>query len=308
MTNNKNLGEPKPVDAATVILMRDNSQVGIEIFFMQRHHKQAFMGGMYVFPGGKLDKEDSVLDLDDHIKGFTFHEAKSLLNEPELDDEVAVGLFVAAIRETFEESGALMALRSSGEKIDFSIPEVQICYNEYRKKIHNGEMTMKDLAEKEGICFTIDLLTPYAHLITPEGAPKRYNTRFLLAQVPEGQRTIHDSVEMTDSLWTTASGALEKHYAGEIVLSPPTLMIVEEMSNYSTVDQLLFCISPDNIHTVLLQHYAKDGESALLYPHDPDYTIPEFKIQSCPEGKSSRVVLKDGIWRTMCVEDSDVSK
>lgn len=288
-----------PLDAATVILMREKPGGGhFEVLLMRRHAKQKFMGKAFVFPGGQLDKEDCHPNLADVAIGITAEEAKQRLNEPGLSDEKALGLFFAAVRETFEESEVLLAIPETGGCIDFTDSEIRERFVAYRTMIHQHEMTLEDLAKKEKLVFSLDLLIPFAHWITPEVESRRFDTRFLMARMPPGQKPVHDAMEMTETVWTTPGKALLKQKTGELILMPPTLKTLEEMSQFSSVSDLLsFCLSRP-IQTVLPQ-VMSDGESlGIKLPHDPEYSIDEYKQPHRPE-EPSRIVLVDGRFRTM---------
>jgi 8-oxo-dGTP pyrophosphatase MutT (NUDIX family) len=212
-----------------VILLRDRTEEPYEVFLVRRHRNQAFMGGAYVFPGGRLDYADADPELAACIGGFRAADAKRLLQETDLPEATALGLFVAAIRETFEEAGILLARDARGNVVDLSAPETAARFSCYRLELHEGRLTLAELVRREGLIFAPDLLVPYAHWITPEIEPRRFNTRFFLARLPEGQVPVHDRLELTESSWMTPAFALAEHEAGRIVLMPPTMKTMEEL-------------------------------------------------------------------------------
>ena len=283
-----------PVDAATVILLRETPAANpFELLLMRRHARQRFMGKAFVYPGGQLDDADCNPALAAFADGITAEVAKQRLNEPDLPDEKALGLLFAAVRETFEESGVLLAGSTSGKELDFTDQNVRSRFAEYRTMIHQQEMTLEDLAKKEGLFFKLNELRPYAHWVTPEAERKRFDTRFFLASMPTGQKPAHDSMEMTETLWTTPRKAFSKHNAGEILLMPPTLKTLEEMACRSSVAELLSCASSATIRTIMPQ-ISSDGDSIIIkFPHDPEYTIAELKQPHRPE-EISRIVFRDG--------------
>ena len=271
-----------PRDAATVILVRQGAADPLEVFFMRRNRNQSFMAGAFVFPGGALDPGDcdeQLLDL------CEMREEKmcDLLHEPLLPQSLARGLFMAAIRETFEEAGVLLASRSGGGLQDLRVPQMNARFSAYRGPMQAKEITIKEMAVREGIRLTPEILLPYAHWITPETVTKRFDTRFFLTRVPQGQEPVHDNTELTASAWMTPSKALEEHAAGRILLMPPTLMIVTEMGAFRSVEELLAAAAGGSVLPILPQAFkGADGTHGLKMPFDRDYTIAEYKLPQRP--------------------------
>ncbi len=220
---------PEPLAAATVILLREDARRGVELLLMKRHHKQSFMGSAFVFPGGRLDAADRDPELAAHSLGLSAGEASAKLDETGIDESMALGLFFAAVRETFEEAGVLMAATETGEPIDLRPgTDDGSGLMKYRREIHDGRISLKELAVSEHIRFSLGDLAPYSRWITPEIEKKRFDARFMLARVPKGQAPVHDAVEMTESLWITPLEALKRHEAGQITHMPPKLNTLEE--------------------------------------------------------------------------------
>ena len=288
-----------PLDAATVILMRETPSANpFELLLMRRHAQQSFMGKAFVYPGGQLDDADCNPGLTPFSDGLTAEMAKQRLNEPDLPGNKALGLFFAAVRETFEESGVLLARLKSGKEIDFEDQTVRKRFVEYRTMILRQEMTLEALAGKENLVFRLNELRPYAHWVTPEVERRRFDTRFFLAPMPAGQVPVHDSREMTETRWISPGKALSKQQTGDILLMPPTIKTLEEMSCQPSVSALLSCASSTSIHTIMPQ-ISSEGESIVIkLPHDPDYTIAELKQPQRPD-EISRIVLQDGRFRAL---------
>jgi 8-oxo-dGTP pyrophosphatase MutT (NUDIX family) len=289
-----------PRDAATVILLRDRTEGPYEVFLMQRHRDQAFMGGAYVFPGGRLDETDADPGHAAYLGGFCAAEARRLLQEPNLPEATALGLFVTAIRETFEEAGVLLARGASERPVDLVDPGAAERFSAYRLELHEGRLTLTDLARREGILYAPDLLIPYSHWITPETEPRRFDTRFFLAQLPEGQVAIHDRMELTESCWMTTASALADHEAGRIVLMPPTLKTIEELHAFSRVEPLFAAARSQRIYTIFPEAFRTADSFGVRLPHDSEYTLDAFKQPPRP-GETSRIVMQDRIWKTLSV-------
>jgi 8-oxo-dGTP pyrophosphatase MutT (NUDIX family) len=286
-----------PRDAATVILIRDGAQKKMEVFLMRRHRDQAFMGGAFVFPGGSLDKGDADPGLASYILGLTAEGAQNHLQEPGISGSTALGLYMAAIRETFEEAGILLAYNEKGGLLQFADPRGEAKYTAARLAIYKKTITLKELARQERIRFACDLLLPFAHWITPDVEKKRFNTRFFLARAPEGQIPLHDSVEMTESLWLSPSEALSAYRERKIMLMPPTLKNLEELSQFTSEDELFRTAGKRRIETILPQAKRYGEVHTLLLPHDPDYSLADYKQPPRP-GEVSRVAFRDKMWRT----------
>lgn len=288
-----------PRAAATVILLRDQADGPYEVFLMRRGRNQAFMGGAYVFPGGSLDQADTDPELAVCIGGLDAADARRLLQETDLPDVAALGLFVAAIRETFEEAGVLLARDLDGNTVDLSAPETAARFAGYRPELHESRMSLAELARREGLLYAPDLLTPYSHWITPQIESRRFDTRFFLARLPEGQAPAHDRMELTDSRWLSPAFALAEHAAGRIVLMPPTLKTVEEMLAFPDIGQLFAAARSQPIPTILPDAFWTAGSFGIRLPHDSEYTLAA--AQPYHPGGSTRIVMEDGIWKTKTV-------
>ena len=287
-------------NAATVILMRTRPEEPYEIFLMRRHRNQAFMGGAYVFPGGRLDDADADPGLAACVGGLCAEEARRLLQEPDLTGATALGLFLAAIRETFEEAGVLLACDASGRPVDLADPETAARFAAYRLELHEGRLTLADLARREAIRYAPDLLIPYSHWITPEREPRRFDTRFFLARIPAGQVAIHDRMELTESRWMTPASALAEHRAGRIVLMPPTLKTIEELHAFSRTEHIIDAARSQRIDTIFPELFRTKDSFGIRLPQDPEYTLDAWRRQAQP-GETTRIVMQDGIWKTLSV-------
>lgn len=293
-------GKQAPRDAATVILLRDRTEGLYEVFLMRRHRNQAFMGGAFVFPGGRLDDADADQEIAACASGFRAADAKRLLQETDLPEAIALGLFVAAIRETFEEAGVLLARDARGKVVDLSAPETAARFSSYRLELHEKRLTLAELVRREGLVFAPDLLIPYAHWITPEIESRRFNTRFFLARLPEGQVPVHDRMELTESSWMTPAFALAENEAGRIILMPPTLKTIEELLSFSHTAQLFAAARSQRIGTILPEAFRTADGFGIRLPHDSEYTLNVGKQPPHPGG-STRIVMEGGIWKARSV-------
>jgi 8-oxo-dGTP pyrophosphatase MutT (NUDIX family) len=279
--------------ASTVILLREP----FKVFMVQRERNQDFLAGICVFPGGKMDAEDHDEDLIEHAQGFDGSQARDLLNEPELDEHTALGLFFAAIRELFEEAGILLAYKADGSFIEFSSDSIREKFNDYRTAIHEKELSLKDLARLEKLTYAVDTLLPYSHWITPDTVRKRFDTRFFIAKLPQGQKTDYDPVELMGYEWRTPDIILEQNHSAKIKLIPPTLKTIEELSLFKSIDDVISHVRSRPIYPILPQVHSENNSIVIKLPHDPEYSIDAYKQPPSPDDPS-RLVFKDGIWKT----------
>jgi 8-oxo-dGTP pyrophosphatase MutT (NUDIX family) len=280
-------------DAATVILIRPAKAGGWEIFLARRNQKQAFMAGAYVFPGGQLEETDSGPQLENYIKTADVFDPCRLLQDSSLPKEKALGFFIAAIRETFEEAGILLGGKTTGNFVSFYDENVLKRFNDYRPKLNASQITLAEIALKEKILLFPDTLIPYAHWITPEFEKMRFNTYFFLAKLPPCQTPVADTVELTESLWVAPQKALEMQHEQKILLMPPTLKTIEELSAFRDIEELVFATKKKIIYPILPQL----AGNSLMLPHDPEYSIDAYKRSPNPS-EPSRILSENGVWKT----------
>ena len=280
-------------DAATVILVRQAKAGGWEVFLARRHQKQAFMAGAYVFPGGQMEENDSGPQLENYVKTADVFDPCRLLQDSSLPREKALGFFITAIRETFEEAGILLGGKTTGNFVSFYDEEVLKRFNDYRPELNASQITLAEIARREKILLFPDTLIPYAHWITPEFEKMRFNTCFFLAKLPPCQTPVADAVELTESLWVTPQKALEMQREQKIILMPPTLKTIEELSAFRGIDELFSATKKKIIYPILPQLTG----SSLKLPHDPEYSINAYK-RPVNLNEPSRILAENGVWKT----------
>src|SRR6201990_1847504 len=199
---------PRP--ASTVLLLRDSAAGEIEVFMMVRHYEIDFNSGALVFPGGSVDKGDKEI-----IATPSLHSGGEGL------DEAGLSFRIAAIRETFEESGILLA-RPKGSKQLVDAKQASEIEAAHRTALNDGKISFLQVLTDNGMVLALDELVPYAHWITPEGMPKRFDTWFFLAAAPPEQVGAHDGRESTDSIWLSPREALAGGETGRFKLPFPT--------------------------------------------------------------------------------------
>ena len=267
----------KPIkDASTVIVLRETS-AGIETFMLCRHQQSGFMGGAHVFPGGKVDPSDSAPRWVDHVDRTPEALSHAL---GEADTESGLGLLVAAVRETFEEAGVLLA--SAAPKTDLE---------QARAELHEGGSFL-ELATRSDMTIDSSALTPYARWVTPKMESRRFDTRFYIARLPEGQRGSHDGTETTSALWLRPANAIDEMSAGRIKLAPPTVRTLQWLADFHDVDAVIADALSRKPPLVRPRIVSGDEGWFLALPGDPEH--PE-DVAVLPGG--TRMVFDDGAWR-----------
>ncbi len=248
--------------AATVIMLRDGAR-GLEVFLIKRHALSDVLGGAYVFPGGKLDRLDAELDMDTHLdQGLpALHSA---LNEPDIDALTAASLYVAAVREAFEESGILFAQGATHAQ---ALQATQL--------LKDGQAFAGVLARMQLRLQTRNL-APWSRWITPTVpslTTKRFDTRFFVAAVPEGQLALHDNHEATESVWLPPRTALEQYRDGHIIIAPPQIMTLAHLARYSAVAAVLAEARSRMPPVIQPEPFEHEGGRVVCYPGDERHSV-----------------------------------
>ena len=297
-----------PKKAATVILLRDQKPEGFEVFLLKRHEKSSFMGGNFVYPGGRVDRDDGSLEICSLSTGVTPENAQAYFGGALTPDE-SLAHWIAGIRELFEEAGVLLASDQNGHLFRFKDRADREKFLNYRDLIHKNQITMCQLAQEEKLLFALDQLHYYAHWITPEAHAERFDTRFFIACHPEGQEASYDHKETTEGIWLSPRKALEENLKGEVVLSPPTLKTLEDLSQFKSIGGVLDSLRKEEIHPILPFHTKITSGLLIVFPWDPEYKIfqrgeipspIDHGRPSQPGDKTTRVVMREGRWLPYC--------
>src|SRR5207244_2201371 len=178
------------------MLVRDGAAGGMEVLMLRRNLNADFVGGAYVFPGGAVDEADRHADLEAVCEGRSDDQASVLLGV----DRGGLAFWVAAIRECFEEAGVLLAYGPDGEVMRLSDAAVEARFARHRAAVDSGERRLLDVCAEERLRLAVDGIHYFSHWITPEGAPRRYDTRFFVAAAPAEQAPLHDDREVVANL------------------------------------------------------------------------------------------------------------
>jgi len=261
---------PTPVPAATVLLVRD-AAAGLEVFMVQRHHRIDFAGGATVFPGGKVEPGDADPGLAAHCAGV-----EGLAAE-------ARALRVAALRELFEECAVLLA-RSPGADELLPFARLADLLKRYRGEVQAHRLSIGQLARAERLELACDLLVPFAHWITPEGMPKRFDTHFFLVQAPPEQFAAHDGTESVDSTWIAPAQALADADAGRRSIIFPTRMNLAKLARSRSAAEALAAARSGRVVTVLPRVERGPSGAVLRIPADAGYDVTEAPLDTVVRG------------------------
>lgn len=284
--------------ASTVILVREQGGAPA-VYLTQRSRKSRFMGGNYVFPGGKVDVGDEDTAFWAHKGDISREAVVRRFHDP--SEELALLAFaVAAIRETWEEAGVLLAdLESVGEGLLAPLLASR------EERAPDGDWLRSHLVVNGGL-LAYSALWPWSHWITPTAMKARFDTRFFIAFMPAGQSCRPDSHETVEGQWMTPRDALEANEQGRLNLSPPTLVTLHSLLSYETLDTLKAVLPRPDWGPVLMPKMVLPKVGAMIIQTwDPDYAAPEetlpeneADLQRLPVGAPfSRLWNDKGTWR-----------
>ncbi|GAA2139566.1 hypothetical protein GCM10009844_08440 [Nocardioides koreensis] len=249
----------EPRNAATVVLLRPSAQGssagGPSVYLLRRQTSMAFAGGMCVFPGGGVDPRDFEAHVD--WEGPTPAEWAVRLGT---DEETALALVCAAVRETFEESGVLLAGTSPHTVVADTTGED---WEVDRVALEKRDLAFTEFLARRGLVLRADLLGVWSGWLTPVFEPRRYRTWFFVAEMPEGQRTRDVSSESSSVAWLPARSAVEAVDAAEMLMLPPTYLTCLEIAQHDTPEHVLAAAEGRRVEMFTPQ-VVGEGEDATL--------------------------------------------
>ncbi|MET7715291.1 NUDIX hydrolase [Streptomyces sp. NPDC005407] len=252
-----------PKRAATVMLLRDTPD-GPAVHMLRRRASMAFAGGAYAYPGGGVDPRD-----DDHLVRWA---------GPSLDDWAArlgtgraeaQAIVCAAVRETYEEAGVLLAGLTPDTVVGDTTGDD---WEADRKALVDRDLSFADFLDRRGLVLRSDLLGAWARWITPEFEPRRYDTWFFVAALPEGQRTRNASTEADRTVWIRPADATAGYDKGDLLMMPPTVSTLRALQPYGTAAQALAAAGEQDLTPVLAKARLEGGELVLSWPGHDEFT------------------------------------
>lgn len=254
--------------AATVMLIRDGARGGVEVCMLRRNLKSDFVGGAYVFPGGGVDPADGDPDVAGLCMGRTDLDASRELDLP----RNGLAFWVAAVRETLEEAGLMMAVHPDGAPLDFSDPALVARFALHRRAVDHGERRLVEVCAEEDLRLQLGSMHYVDRWITPPGSPRRYDTRFFLAAAPEGQRPVQDDREVISAQWISPTEALERHEAAQFAMLPPTVANLRRLVEHSSAAAALqSAVRRGPVDTVAPRILSDADGIRIVMPGDPAY-------------------------------------
>lgn len=252
-----------PRRAATVMLLRDGPG-GPAVHMLRRRASMAFAAGAYAYPGGGVDPRD-----DDRPVGWAGPGRDLWARRLGVDAASAQAIVCAAVRETYEEAGVLLAGETAGTVVGDTTGDD---WEADRAALVGHELSFADFLNRRGLMLRSDLLGAWARWITPEFEPRRYDTWFFVAALPPGQRTRNASTEADRTVWTGPAEATEAYDRGELLMMPPTVATLRQLQSYGTADEALAGSDGRDMTPVLATARLEGEELVLSWPGHEEFT------------------------------------
>lgn len=256
-----------PSPAATVALLRDRPDGAVETLLIQRHTKSKFAAGDYVFAGGKIEADDMPADAERFCRSLTLVAATERLGG-DLDRRDALAYWVGAIREAFEEVGLLLAYGPDGRFVRLG-PDNEARYAAYRVACQRANAAFFEMLRAESLTLATDRLSYFAHWITPEENPIRFDTRFFAAVAPPEQAAVADGTEIVGVRWLTPEEALAALGRKEITLRTPTIKNLQLLAGPGSAVDRVARLGQRAVPTIRPRVLTIDGKPVPVLPGDP---------------------------------------
>lgn len=252
-----------PIPSATVMVLRDSPD-GLEVLLVRRHGDSKVLGGVHVFPGGKLDALDC--QTSDAQLEQTAATLAASLGEASLEAATGAGLYVAAMRETFEECGLLLH-----RELPQHVPA------ELRRHLKDGLGFVAAMTQL-GLPLQTSTLKPWTRWITPRVPSvinRRFDARFFVALAPAGQEVLHDDHEVTETVWLTPELALRQYWSGDLGLVPAQIMSLSQLVRYASAAEVMSTASARLPLLVEPEPFIHEGVRTVCYPGDPQHSVKQ---------------------------------
>jgi 8-oxo-dGTP pyrophosphatase MutT (NUDIX family) len=223
--------ETTPNHAATIILLRPAKTKSFEVFLTRRPKGMAFLGGMYVFPGGNVRREDCAPGIIRRCYGLSASDARKILGA-ELRPSLALGHWIAGIRELYEEAGILLARREDGKEVLIESLQAE------REALLGKSLPFETLLKQKGLLCDLRRMAYFSRWQTPTQQPMRFDTRFYLVPLPEGQTPLPNPHEVEDAVWLSPDRALSLLNREELPMIFPTFASLRTLADFETLESV----------------------------------------------------------------------
>ncbi|MFF2214992.1 NUDIX hydrolase [Streptomyces antibioticus] len=254
-----------PKRAATVMLLKDPRDGGNPVVHMlRRRASMAFAGGAYAYPGGGVDPRD-----DDRQVRWAGPTRAWWAERLGVDGAAAQAIVCAAVRETYEEAGVLLAGPTPDTVVGDTTGDD---WEADRAAVAARELSFAEFLDRRGLVLRSDLLGAWTRWITPEFESRRYDTWFFVAALPEGQRTRNASTEADRTVWIRPAEAAERYDRGELTMMPPTIATLRQLLSYGSAADALAAAPARDLTPVLAEARLDGGEIVLSWPGHGEFT------------------------------------
>ena len=253
-----------PKEASTVIIMRpaiDDKHGPFEVLMVERHPSSSFVPDCYVFPGGVIDEEDCTDESASFCRGLDRPKAFEILRDMP-SEPMALRAWVAAVRETYEETGLLFSADAPNP----------VTLAAGRRQLLDGEASFTDILKKGKWTLALDRLLYFAHWITPELSPYRYDVRFFVTVAPQDQEATHDGIELTGNTWITPRHALAEYEQDRFNMVLPTIMTLRDLDRFDSIEAVMAVAVGKNVPSILTNIEKRDGRLCEVMPDGMNFS------------------------------------
>lgn len=259
----------QPRLASTVMVLRDSAATQgmneIEVFMVRRVVQSEFMPDIFVFPGGSVSADDRLAERTEGV----YEPVTPSAADPEGRTALGNGARAAAIRELFEEANVLLAHR---EGTVLAINEGTVTrFAKYRQAFNERKGSLVEIARTEHLILATNSLAYFAHWITPEGLPKRFDTHFFLASAPAEQEAVYDNLETSDGVWVRPTDALERFQQGQFPIAFPTFHQLRDLSAFHSTQEAIQATATRYVATHIPTIKIQEGVAHVSLPEEPDF-------------------------------------
>ena len=263
--------------AATVLILADRPD--LQVLMLKRNARSIFVGDMWVFPGGAVDPEDGTPEADAVVEGLTDTQASKSLGI----DKGGVAFWVAALRETFEEAGILLARTPGDDRlVDLSRSDTEERFATYRAGVNAGEVDFVSMVREQGLVLDGSGVHYVSRWVTPLGAPRRYDTRFFVTAMPEGQQALHDDDEAVHHEWIRPAEALALNESDEMLMMTPTVSMLNRLCRFRDAAEAITAAAggTEDHNEMVRIRYGIEGPGRIAWPDDRDYGQADPRAES----------------------------